>query len=72
MQITPDQGAFLALIVKLLCVKRAVEVGVFTGYSSLAMALVRKPCRFSYHASLSVREWGNRLSRLDDSGMSPT
>jgi caffeoyl-CoA O-methyltransferase len=39
MQIGPDQGAFMAMLVKLLHAKRTIEVGVFTGYSSLAVAL---------------------------------
>jgi predicted O-methyltransferase YrrM len=39
MQIGPEQGAFMGLIVKLMGAKRALEFGTFTGYSSLAMAL---------------------------------
>ncbi len=39
MQISPEQGAFLQFLVKACGVKRALEIGVFTGYSSLAMAL---------------------------------
>ena len=39
MQISPDQGQFLALLVKLLNAKKIIEIGVFTGYSSLCMAL---------------------------------
>jgi len=39
MQIAPDQGALLALLVKLLGARRTVEVGTFTGYSALAVAL---------------------------------
>ncbi len=39
MQIGPEQGAFLALLVKLVGARRIVEVGTFTGYSSTAMAL---------------------------------
>jgi len=39
MQIGPDQGAFMALLVKLIGARRALEIGVFTGYSSLAVAL---------------------------------
>ena len=39
MQIGPDQGSFLALLIKLLGARRAIEVGVFTGYSALAVAL---------------------------------
>lgn len=39
MQISPEQGNFLALLVQLLSAKRCIEVGVFTGYSSLSVAL---------------------------------
>lgn len=39
MQISPDQGQLLTLLVELLGARRIVEVGTFTGYSSLAMAL---------------------------------
>jgi caffeoyl-CoA O-methyltransferase len=39
MQIGPDQGAFLGLLVKLIGAKRLLEIGTFTGYSSTAMAL---------------------------------
>jgi len=39
MQIAPEQGQFMQLLVKALGVRRAIEVGVFTGYSSLCVAL---------------------------------
>jgi predicted O-methyltransferase YrrM len=39
MQISPEQGQFMQLLVRLLGARRCVEVGVFTGYSSLAVAL---------------------------------
>jgi len=39
MQIAPDQGAILALLVKLIGARRTIEIGVFTGYSSLSVAL---------------------------------
>ncbi len=39
MQISPEQGAFMQAIVRMISAKRAFEVGVFTGYSSLAIAL---------------------------------
>jgi predicted O-methyltransferase YrrM len=39
MQIAPEQGQFMALLVRLMGARRILEVGVFTGYSSLAMAL---------------------------------
>jgi caffeoyl-CoA O-methyltransferase len=39
MQIAPEQGAFLALVVKLIGASRCLEVGTFTGYSALSVAL---------------------------------
>ena len=39
MQISPEQGQFMALLVKLLGAVRTIEVGVFTGYSALVVAL---------------------------------
>ena len=39
MQISPEQGQFMALLVAMLNAKRTLEIGVFTGYSSLAVAL---------------------------------
>lgn len=39
MQISPEQGQFMALLVRLAGVKRYLEVGVFTGYSSLSVAM---------------------------------
>lgn len=38
MQIAPEQGQFMSLLVRLLGARRAIEVGVFTGYSSLCVA----------------------------------
>lgn len=39
MQISPDQGQFMALLVRLIGARRTIEVGVFTGYSALSVAL---------------------------------
>ena len=39
MQISPDQGALMSILVRIIGVKRYLEIGVFTGYSSLAVAL---------------------------------
>lgn len=41
MQISPDEGAFLQMLVRLLPARRILEVGTFTGYSSTAMALAQ-------------------------------
>lgn len=43
MQIAPEQGQFMALLVQLLGAKKALEVGVFTGYSALVVALALPP-----------------------------
>ncbi|MFM5981171.1 MAG: class I SAM-dependent methyltransferase [Sphaerospermopsis kisseleviana] len=39
MQISPEQGQFMALLVKLIGAKKTLDIGVFTGYSSLVVAL---------------------------------
>lgn len=39
MQISPEQGQLMGLLVQLLGARRALEVGVFTGYSSTVVAL---------------------------------
>jgi caffeoyl-CoA O-methyltransferase len=38
MQVSPEQGQFMALLVKLSGARRALEVGTFTGYSSICIA----------------------------------
>ena len=38
MQIAPEQGQFMALLIELLGVRRALEIGTFTGYSALWIA----------------------------------
>lgn len=38
MQIAPEQGQFMALLVELMDAKRVLEIGTFTGYSTLCMA----------------------------------
>jgi len=43
MQISPEQGQFLSVLLKALGARRALEVGVFTGYSLLATALALPP-----------------------------
>jgi caffeoyl-CoA O-methyltransferase len=43
MQIGPDQGALMELLVRLVGAKRIVEIGTFTGYSALCLARAAGP-----------------------------
>ena len=43
MQISPDQGQFMALLVRLIAATRTIDLGVYTGYSSLCVALALPP-----------------------------
>lgn len=38
MQISPEQGQFMSLLMRLMNTKRAIEIGTFTGYSSICIA----------------------------------
>lgn len=61
MQIAPEQGQFMQLIVRLLDARRTLEIGVFTGYSSLSVALAMPP-EGSIVACDVSEEW-TRLAR---------
>jgi len=39
MQISPEQGQFMGMLIRLLGARATIEVGVFTGYSSVSVAL---------------------------------
>ena len=43
MQISPEQGQFMALLAETIGARRAIEVGTFTGYSALCVALALPP-----------------------------
>lgn len=43
MQIAPEQGQFMALLVELVGARNVLEIGVFTGYSSTCLALALPP-----------------------------
>ncbi|MFT5233931.1 MAG: putative O-methyltransferase YrrM [Candidatus Krumholzibacteriia bacterium] len=56
MQISPDQGQFMAMLVKMLGAKKVVEVGTFTGYSALVVAEATEPDAKIYCCDVS-EEW---------------
>lgn len=64
MQIAPEQGQFMALLVRLLGARRCLELGVFTGYSALAIAEALPPqgeliaCEMNAdYARTALRHW---------------
>ena len=74
MQIGVDQGRFLALLLELVAAVRAIEVGVFTGYSSICIAQALPPhgklvaCDVSDEwTSIARRYWqrANLTDRID-------
>ena len=69
MQIAPEQGAFMALLVRLAGARRILEIGTFTGYSSTAMALALP--HDGHVTCLDVsREWTDRARRAwEDAGV---
>jgi predicted O-methyltransferase YrrM len=61
MQITPEQGHFLAMLVSVMAARQVLEIGTFTGYSALAMALALPPG--SRLTTCDVREEWTALGR---------
>jgi len=59
MQISPEQGAFMGMVVRLTGARRILEIGTFTGYSSTAMALAMPPEGRITCLDVS-REWTDR------------
>lgn len=62
MQIGPEQGAFMALLVRVTGARRLLEIGTFTGYSSTVMALALPDGGRITCCDVS-REWTDRARR---------
>ena len=58
MQISPEQGAFMAFLVELIQAKRTLEIGVFTGYSALVVAMALSEDGIVTACDVS-EEWAN-------------
>jgi predicted O-methyltransferase YrrM len=71
MQIGAEQGAFLALLVELVGVRRAVEIGTFTGYSAICIARALQAggtliaCDVSEQWTATAREFWRRAGLED-------
>jgi caffeoyl-CoA O-methyltransferase len=63
MQIAPEQGQLMALLVELIGAERTLEIGTFTGYSALVVALALPPhgrvtaCEVSEEYAAVARRW---------------
>jgi len=62
MQISPEQGQFMAMLVKLTGARRCLEVGTFTGYSALVCALALPDDGRLLALDVS-REWTDRAQQ---------
>jgi len=58
MQIPPEQGQFMALLVKLIGAKRTIEIGVYTGYSALCVSQAMPSNSYTVACDVS-EEWTN-------------
>lgn len=63
MQISPEQGQFMALLIELLSARKTLDIGTFTGYSALAVALAL-PADGKVIACDTSVEWTNIAKRF--------
>ena len=71
MQVAPEQGAFLSLLVKVLGANRAIEIGTYTGYSAICIARALGAggalvsCDVSEEYTATAREFWRRAGLAD-------
>lgn len=69
MQISPEQGQFMALLAQLSGAKRALEIGVFTGYSALAVALALPVDGYLLACDISAEDTALGIPRWQAAGV---
>lgn len=71
MQIAPEQGQFMALLVQLIGAKKTLDIGVFTGYSALVVALALPQggkvvaCEMNREYAEFARDWWHKAGVID-------
>ncbi|KJH73167.1 class I SAM-dependent methyltransferase [Aliterella atlantica] len=71
MQIAPEQGQFMALLVQLIRAQKTLDIGVFTGYSSLVIALALPAggkvvaCEANAEYAAIARSWWQKAGMVD-------
>lgn len=71
MQIAPEQGQFMALLVQLIRAQKTLDIGVFTGYSSLVVALALPAngkvvaCEANAEYAAIARSWWQKAGVVD-------
>ena len=71
MQIAPEQGQFMALLIQLMGAKKTLDIGVFTGYSALVVALALPQdgrvvaCELDRDYAEFARRWWEKAGVID-------
>lgn len=71
MQIAPEQGQFMALLVQLIGAKKTLDIGVFTGYSALVVALALPQdgkvvaCEMNREYAEFARDWWQKAGVIE-------
>jgi predicted O-methyltransferase YrrM len=71
MQIAPEQGQFMALLIQLIGAKKTLDIGVFTGYSALVVALALPQdgkvvaCEVNQEYAEFARHWWHEAGIID-------
>ncbi|WP_009633407.1 class I SAM-dependent methyltransferase [Synechocystis sp. PCC 7509] len=71
MQIAPEQGQFMGLLIQLIGAKKTLDIGVFTGYSALVVALALPQggkvvaCEMNQEYAQFARHWWQKAGVID-------